>query len=231
MAALELINTTLYSDANLVAYWRWENGSFTVDSKGSYTLTNNGPVGESTAIFGDCADFGTVNTTKYFSVSSQILNNGANATFFFWVKDTVIYWISSKAGVYENYIASGASYIAFHSHHTDGTDDDFGANATIDTGLHFIAITQKVSGSDLIKTVFYDGVNIGSKTVAGKTMNAWESPFYIGRVYYEGTSGLGKIDDFAIFTRVLSDTEISNHYNGLDGNSVHISNLAALGVG
>ena len=56
MAAVELYSTPLYSDANLVAYYRLENTS---DSKGSRTLTNNNSVTFTSAKFNNGANFGT----------------------------------------------------------------------------------------------------------------------------------------------------------------------------
>jgi hypothetical protein len=42
---MELSASTLFSSANLTAYYKFDNGAITTDSKGSNTLTNNGTVG------------------------------------------------------------------------------------------------------------------------------------------------------------------------------------------
>ena len=79
----QLLNTPLFSDANLVHYYKLENTS---DSKGSNTLTNVNSVAFNAAKFGNGADFGASNTTKelYSTVAPEI--DGGAGTLIFWVK-------------------------------------------------------------------------------------------------------------------------------------------------
>lgn len=59
---MQIINTSLFASANLVAYYRQEPGALTTDSKGSYTLTNQGSVAESMGQFGGASNPGTPNS-------------------------------------------------------------------------------------------------------------------------------------------------------------------------
>ena len=60
---------------NLVAFYKFESGNLTIDSmNNARPLTNNGTVAESASgKFGYCADYGTANSTKYFSRASSNL--------------------------------------------------------------------------------------------------------------------------------------------------------------
>ena len=54
--------------ANLISWWKFdESGGNAADSHGSNTLTNNGTTGYAAGLWGNCADLGTANSTKYFS--------------------------------------------------------------------------------------------------------------------------------------------------------------------
>lgn len=84
---MEALRTSLFSSANLIAYYRFESGALTTDSKDSKTLTNSGTVGEGTGVYGGCADFGATNTSKYFYRSDAIGISGTSAlSINLWVK-------------------------------------------------------------------------------------------------------------------------------------------------
>lgn len=83
----EVLKTSLSSDANLKAYYRFESGALTSDSKNSYTLTNNGSVDEAQGKYGGCADFGTANSGKFFTRTDSVgCVNTDNMTISCWLK-------------------------------------------------------------------------------------------------------------------------------------------------
>lgn len=83
----ELSTTTLFSDSSLQAYYRFNTGELTTDSKGSNTLTNVNTVGEATGKFGIGADFGTANSDKYLHIASNLgMNLASDYSVSLWVK-------------------------------------------------------------------------------------------------------------------------------------------------
>ena len=84
----EIADTLLASDANLKAYYKMSTGALTTDSSGnSKTLTNNNSVGENSGgAFDYCADFGTANTNKSFSIADALSYAGGAYAISMWVK-------------------------------------------------------------------------------------------------------------------------------------------------
>lgn len=75
----EINSKWLKSDSALKAYYRMESGALTTDSSGnSNTLTNTGTVASVSGLFGNAADLGSSNTTKYLSLVGNLgITNGA----------------------------------------------------------------------------------------------------------------------------------------------------------
>lgn len=223
MAAVELINSSLFTDANLTAYYRLENGALTTDSKGSNTLTNTNSVSDGTGIFGGAADFGTPNTTKNLTVTSALgLTSSGAKTYLFWYKLSAD--ITSGAyGIMQHTIA-GLNINHFITYEYNGGtrrlqftrlkqgvgQDTLNYNVTLGTGWNMICFT-------------YDGTNI-----KGSVNNSAQGSFGStggnaggGNGFVMGVDTLGNytpglIDDMAVFSRDLSATEITNHYSGAD---------------
>lgn len=84
----ELYTTTLLSDGNLQAYYRFNTSALTTDSSSKgITLTNNNTVGEtSSGKFGYGADFGSSNTNKSFTATSTLGIDGGAISISLWVK-------------------------------------------------------------------------------------------------------------------------------------------------
>lgn len=87
-SAAEISTLNLATDPNLKAYYKMSTGALTTDSGGaSKTLTNNNTVAEAAAgKFGYCADFGTANTNKSFSIADALSYNGGAYSISLWVK-------------------------------------------------------------------------------------------------------------------------------------------------
>src|SRR3990167_8369906 len=83
----ELLDTGLFADANLLAYYRFNSGALTTDSTANArTLTNNNTVGETAGgKYGYSTDFSSTNTDKTLSRAEDIWANGA-ISFVSWFK-------------------------------------------------------------------------------------------------------------------------------------------------
>jgi len=230
MPALELINTTLYSDANLISYYRLEADG--TDSKGSNTLTVHGSPSFAAAKFNNGVDLGTSNTTKYLDIASNLGITGGAITLMCWIKInaeppnggnnyTFMQQSSSTNHVFYQlayYQASGVLRLYF-DRLKNPTDQalDVAITALGTTNWHFIVATNDGVNSNS----YVDGSLVGGPTAAsGNGSSGLSNTFNIGD---ENSGGVQQffsnamIDDAAVFSRALSATEISNHYNGLDG--------------
>ena len=217
----QLLNTNLFTDSNLVAYYRLEDIS---DSKGSNTLTNNGSIAFNPAQYANGADLGETNTSKYLSRPDS-LGIGGNSEF------SVAFWIKLRteisSGLYRLisfYSQIGADrYLIFNYEYNAGalrlTANAAGgttADYTVTLGtstFHHVAVTRSVSGNAL--KLYFDGTLVASGTIGTDT--AGDNQFLIGSVLGGGSYASALIDDMGIFNRVLTATEIGTLYNILPG--------------
>lgn len=224
MAAQELFGTSLFSDGNLVSYYRLES---TADSKGSNTLTNNNSVGFNAALFNNGGDLGSSNTNKSLTVATAILGaNPTGLTYVGWIK--LQSEITSGSWELIQQEATGAGSVNFrmiYDYNGGSQRITFGRqrigvafdNNTISTGAfgtstwHHLAMTY--DGSTV--TMYFDGGS--ATTVSSSSANTGNgSPadqFSIGQ-FQGGGFASAIFDDVAIFSRALSSGEISGIYNG-----------------
>lgn len=219
MAAVEFANLSLFSDANLVSYYKLENVN---DSKGANTLTNNGTISFNAAKFNNGAEFGSPNTTKYFSATATYVTTGTDWSVAWWLKtggkSTVSFASDVGGGGSDEYylIVDASASASFHYCNSDGSEGDAtGTYTAFDNSLwHHAAFTAKTSGSDWIATLYLDGVVIGTSTVIGKTKGKLGN-INIGRIIVEANNySTELIDDLVIFNRALTTDEIGIIYNG-----------------
>lgn len=217
---MELKNTSLFNDSNLISYYRMEGNSN--DSKGS----NNGSdtsvtYSASYGKFGQGASFnGTTSMISLGDVNAFELTN--NFTVFAWVK-------SGANGAFQG-IVGKAQETTYQGWNLAKESDNkykfimFNGNAP---GYH--AATANSASTDTTNWIFLAGVrDSGTATIyinataqttttTQAPLAATSQPALIGR-YYGNTNNYywnGYIDEVAIFNRALSATEISNYYNGL----------------
>lgn len=220
----DLFGTSLYSDANLLAYYRFEGNSN--DSKGSNNLTNSNGVTFGVAKFGNGADFGSGNTSKALSVNSSLgLANGSVArTISLWVKfyslsgtqEFVSQWANSDHSGFLFY-ASGTSLVVGHSNFSVG-EDDLTLSSSLTTGTWY-HVVMTYDGSTMAG--YLNGALIGSRASSRTNGNTINDVFTLGAAYgnnvgYAMYSSL-VMDDVAVFSRALTATEISNIYSGGGG--------------
>lgn len=214
----ELAGLPLFSDGNLVSYYKLENVS---DSKGSNTLTNNGTVTFAAAKFNNGADLGASNTTKYLSQAGTISIDGGACTFAGWIKAQTeiasgLYYICHQANNTSStqYILryeynSGTRRLLFDRTKNGTADDLFTYNITLGTtDFYHVALTY--DGSTV--RGYVNGAEIGSVASSGNGSGSATQGFTLG----SDTDGNNKasviIDDFAVFSRAITPTEVLSLY-------------------
>lgn len=228
--AIELFKTALFDDANLIAYYRFNSGALTTDSKGSFTLTNNNTVGEGTGKFGIGADFGSSNSTKYFSRNDGVFTS-QNKTLSLWVK------LNTE-------ISSGEWYFAYSYNKTDGREHNISYQYNSGTRrLDFRCSKTNVAAQDIFYNVtlgtsswhnivltfngsvikgYLDGSPVGELNSTGNGSTEYLDVFGIGNSLSVANRNPGTgyasaiIDDISLFSRALSDDEILLLYNQKD---------------
>lgn len=214
MAAKELYTTPLFSDANLLAYWRMEGNSN--DSKSSFNGTDTAMTySASFGKFGSGAGFN--GSTSKIDFGNPIIPIGVK-TMMAWVKLTsaanehTIIANSTFGAQFGDYlgVAITSGYLRHYAVVTGGNRDTFGTTNIADNNWHHVAVTYDGTNSKL----YVDGVlekTSTSYTDAGtRTLNlqAGMTP----SMSYNKTNG--GIDDVAIFNRELTILEIQSYYNG-----------------
>lgn len=218
---MEIKDLKLATDASILAYYRFSAGALTTDSSGNnITLTNNGTVGSSTAgKFSGCADFGSSNTSKYFSYADDFGRNGQTVSISLWFKKTnasdncEFFFLSDSTTNTQLYgYSPDGSTISVQRYRTGVAYETITKTTTMDTNWHHFCVTMSNSGSGGPMILYYDGINVGNTTVAGTSGNVPQGDnFYIG--LGPGNYTKGYIDDVAVYARVLSFDEVSSIYN------------------
>lgn len=212
----EFLYNPLYTDPNLIAYYKLED---VTDSKCSYDLTNFNSTPFNAAKFNNGANQGASNTTKYLGVSSNlgIAGNG-NITVCGWVKLNsnvngymVFFQHASTTTInrqiqvyYTGPNAPGYKLIIF-----DGGNQT-GYSVNLFDGLwHHVAMTRASGGNSLL---YLDGVEVASTSQSTTSYSA--NAFTIGS-NDDGTSKASALfDDVVIFNRTLTPAEIYSIYQG-----------------
>jgi hypothetical protein len=214
----ELNDTSLISDANLLAYFRQEAGALTTDSKGSNTLTNNNSVAEGTGKYGGCSDFGDPNTNKFLSRAARITSARDNFSIVGWV---YCHNINQFGELFFNGAPGGSAtqgwglYISKASTPGSAGSRLFvldGAIGWLETTYDFsvTAWTHVALVNDGVHTrVYANGIQV--LEADWPQFGAPSDLCSIGAGYCGGSTSdyfKGKIDDVAVFDRALTVDEI-----------------------
>jgi hypothetical protein len=213
MAAIELNSTSLISDANLKQYNRFEgNSNATIGDNGSDTSVS---YSSTDGLFGQYASFPATNGQKIqlTDAYTHALSGQDSFCMTMWVKATSltgnVFW--SRSGSWDTYgYVGGDGFIRF-SYNGAYMDTASGA---LPTDTWTFLCFQKTTGTT--GQIYVNGSQSGSDGTIGSTLTSSEN-INLGN-YYDGDLSSykfeGKIEDFAIFNRTLTTTEISNLYNG-----------------
>lgn len=205
---MELINHSLFNDANLVAYYRFEGNAN--DSKSSNNGTDtNITYGSSYGKFGQGALFN--GSSSYINLSSVPITGSGNFSVCAWIK-------TSNTGARKEIISFGGSntnlgFFLFINATNKAEINLYNTNGPISTttltdgNWHFVtSIYNSGTFSIYIDSIFEASQNSFSPNITDGLRE-------IGRAYYNSLSHFnGNIDDISIFSKALTSTEIANLY-------------------
>lgn len=233
----ELFNTSLFNDASLKAYYRFNSGGLTTDSKNSYTLTNNGTVTEdASGIFGYSATLGTSNTTKYLFTTNPLDIDGGACSINMWVKLTTEL---TGAGRYQfvhltnntsktNYqifyeYNGGSPYIAIGRNKPEVAFQSVTSSVVMGTSNWYM-LTLSYNNTDVFG--YINGVSIGSIGASGSGVGTIATGCYFG--YHTEAAGRYAsciFDDVSVFNRYLTDSEVPILYQSQVKKFMGVSNI------
>lgn len=224
MNTIEFGSLSLFSDANLISYWKLENVN---DSKSSNNLTNNGTTPFNAAKFNNGGDFGTGNTSKYFSIASALSIDGGAISCGGWIKIN-----SEPSNTYYHIVgqSNNTSKTRYNLYYRDN-----GGAKTLEllrtrVGVVDTTVSASISalGTSAFHHIFFtydttnlriylDGVLVGTPTAAsGNGSSATANIFTIGADAGPGAGNYSNliIDDVPLFSRALTADEVALIYNG-----------------
>jgi hypothetical protein len=217
----ELASTSLFSDSNLVSYYRMEGNSN--DSKGSNNGTDTSiTYSTSNGKFGQGAGFGG---SSYIDLGNPSNLNVGHISVAFWLQVGSLSADSVPASKYTDTTASWLFYIdgtgssGFHNKirfniTRDGTSESFANKATSDDVLTpgvWYHVVGTYDGST-VKLYINGQLQSDSTTVSGSIFSG-SANVKIGAWLPSNSTTLpsgSKVDDFAIFSRALTATEVAN---------------------
>lgn len=211
---MELKASSLLNDASLVSYYRFEGNSN--DSKGSFNGTDTAiTYSSANGKFGQGAGLNGTNSKIVFSTDSS-LNVGGAFTLSLWVYPTA--YPASAYNVINKltYATSGWMLYAdinhlwnFFCYGLTPISVTIGDAYSLNTWQNIVAT---YNGNAL--SIYLNGELKDSKSTTG-TPSVSTNALEIGR--YDVLYFPGKVDDVAIFSRALNQSEVSNLYNESSG--------------
>lgn len=219
----QLINTSLYNDANLKEYYQLEG----LTGKNGNTLTNNGSVTFTAAKYNNGANFGTANSTKSLDVASKLSYAGGAYSIVLWAQITTeiaasnydFVMVQDSVTDTQLYIVyqynAGTRSLVFVRNKFGSTTDFVPYVVTLGTS-NFYHLALTYDATTIIGYV--NGVNIGNSAASGSgTVNIVDR-VRIGAAD-DGSGGAtlfasAIIDDVAFFNRELTAAEIATLVSG-----------------
>lgn len=219
MAAVELFSTSLFSDPNLIAYYRAENLN---DSIGGFTLTDHNTVAFNAAKFNNGFDFGASNTNKYLSKASNLgLAGNHDVSVSFWIKLQTEIASGTYQFVRHDSTLTASRYFYCGYDYNGGTIRLHFENSGVGTfyttslgtsGFHHIVMVRNNTGSNSL--IYLDGASVATGSL-GTDATGNPDTFGIGADPSSASNFSSAImDDVAIFNRVLTATEIASIFTG-----------------
>lgn len=216
---MQLLNTSLLADANLVAYYRLEAGALTTDSKGSNTLTNANSVAEISGVFGGASSTGASNGTNKLLYRLADGGFGATSTTPF----SIVGWYKFNAVGASSPLSNWCSNNTFSRHSWDFASGSFlfyRVNETVQQGPAYVFtptvgiwyhIAMTYDGTNV--RGYLNGVLVGGPTAASGTRTTGETEgigIGIDGQAFDTLTSVSTIDcdDVAFFTRVLTAPEV-----------------------
>lgn len=218
--AQEFQYSTLRNDANLKAYWRLDSVN---DALGTYNLTNNGSVTFSAAQWGNGANFGAANSTKYLNWASDNAGiDGTSLSWSCWVKclaeigsGTWAFVDQESAGtktqqrIYYDY-NGGTRRISFARVRSGTIEESVLYNITMGTSATY-HLVYTYDGTNI--NAYINGASVGTATASGAGSAVTTPGLGIGATEAATRFSSTLIDDVALFNRALTAAEVSLLYN------------------
>lgn len=219
---------------NLNAYYKFDASS-SADSSG------NGFTGTDTSITYNTTN-GKLNVGAGFGGSSKIaltMGTGLSSSFSFaaWVYITstgVTHTIiNSNVASYSNYWAyfyiTGAQKLAFDMY--DGTNNPtMVSTASLSTSTWYHVVAVRDVAADKMR-IYIDGASAATEVTDTTTSTPTYSAFAIGRRTNDTSGFNGAIDEVGIWSKALTDAEITKLYGGGYGLSYPFSSVETLVLG
>jgi hypothetical protein len=226
MAAQELFTTTLFNDANLVSYYRFEGNS--TDAKGTSNGSDTNITYNSTnPKFGQKAVFN--GTTSDMQNGTTLLNVATNGSLTAWVYPTAsgaandadtnhITSILSKGNIFYIWGQLSTDKIRVKMFDTGSVSRIYDSNTALTLNAwNFICLTWDGSGTTFYLNGVADGTSAFTQANLNASTNGTQS--YIGIQAGGAFDFTGSIDDLAYWSRTLTAGDISNLYNGFSQGS------------
>jgi len=234
MAAIELYSTPLYSDANLEYYYRLNGNSN--DAKGVLNGTDTSvSYSSSGGLFDQYADYDGTNSYTITSTDDPS-----------WTSWSISFWMYRDANNDGKYLSerSNTSYssrcwailsqtgaINVYAWSSTGGFYNNSQSVTIsNSAWHHVVVVWDTPNNKL--RIYFDGSQLGTGLdTTGNAMSGTLGMAFASQYYStHGSKFDGRLDDIAIFSRVLTPTEISNLYNGTWSSIKSINGLAKASV-
>ncbi|HUC01276.1 MAG TPA: hypothetical protein VMA75_00005, partial [Candidatus Paceibacterota bacterium] len=233
-SAPELYSTSLFSDANLQAYYQLENAS---DSKNSYNLTTVGSVAFNPAMFNNGADLGSGNSGNALERTADSLgivtNNESTRWYHFWIKMYSVP-LNVSSGV-----CSNAPWVLIEAASSGGYVDEWfygevngnyvicdsqynGSSGYQGTGnISSPLSTSTFSMVDIVQDGAAASVYINTVLQSTSTTPAPDGNSGLGPIYAIGADAInskwwvpGIFDDFAVFNIAPTTADLDELYSG-----------------
>lgn len=211
-SAMEMTKNNLFNYSSFLAYWKLED---TADSKGAFTLTNNGTVTFGSAKFSNGADLGTSNTTKYMSVANDLGITSGAISISLWVK------LNSE-------ITTG-SY-AFFDHGDAGVDVRHRIQYDFNAGARCITFNRQKENSS--NDQFTYTVNLGTSdwynivySYDGTTLRGYVNGVFVGSVACSGNGVSGVDIDYTYIGATRNNTPLVTNYSNAIIDDVAVFNI------
>lgn len=234
---------------NIVAYWKLDESSGNAaDSVASNTLTNNNSVAYNAALINNGANFGTANTNKTLSSTTNSGTGHQNMSFSCWVKmNTEIAsgtqgFFNIRANTTSNFIDWNCQYeynggtrrIGFNRSRPGVADNYTYGTVTMGT-TNFYHLVMTYDTATL--RGYINGTEVSNLATSGVGTGG-ANTITIGGYSTGSNFSSSTIDEFGIWTRALSAGEVTSLYNGgaglaypFSGGALVSQYLSMMGVG
>ncbi len=210
------------------AYYKAEDATEFYVGDGSLNLTNIGSVAFDSGKVNNAADHGTENNTKSLNVNNNMGVTGGPISMAFWFQGVASqahdWWILAQVDATNkviNRIAfrpnGGSAFLGFQRLESGAGEQDANfSTSTLGTSFRFLAYTY--DGSSIYG--YLDGKLVASASSTGNGSATQSNHFSTSNYGGAEDYGAGKVDELGVWNRALTQTEISDLYNGGSGQTM-----------